>query len=131
MSIFGTCGAGFDSLAGLVSAGFDAFGYSLFSGFGASFLGSSFLVLLFRFLLFSLLFWCFTGWFSTFWINIEQRFSNIQTVSSVDMELQQFSCLGTLDFNSNFISLYVSDCFVLLNPFSLLFNEFSNSSFID
>lgn len=44
MSIFGTCGAGFDSLAGLVSAGFDAFGYSLFSGFGASFLGSSFLV---------------------------------------------------------------------------------------
>lgn len=38
MSIFGACGAGFDSLAGLVSAGFDCFGYSFFSGFGSSFL---------------------------------------------------------------------------------------------
>lgn len=76
--------------------------------------------LLFWFLLFSLLFWCSTSWFSAFWINIEQRFSNIQTISSIDVELQQFSCLRTLDLNSNFISLYVSDCFVLLNPFSLL-----------
>jgi len=38
MSIFGTCWAGFDSLAGL-----DVFGYSFFSAFGAYFLGSSFL----------------------------------------------------------------------------------------
>lgn len=40
MSIFGTCGAGFE-------AGFDAFGYSFFSAFGASFLGSSFLTYFF------------------------------------------------------------------------------------
>lgn len=40
MSIFGTCGAGFE-------AGLDAFGYSFFSAFGASFLGSSFLTYFF------------------------------------------------------------------------------------
>lgn len=43
MSIFGVWVVGFDSLAGLVSAAFGAFGYSFFSTFGCSFLGYSFL----------------------------------------------------------------------------------------
>lgn len=99
---------------------FRCFWLLFFFCFWCLFFGFLFFNLLFWFLLFNLLFGGFTCRFSAFWIKIKQRFSNIQTVSSADVELQQLSCLRTLNFNSNFISLYVSDCFVLVNPFSLL-----------
>lgn len=43
ISILGACGVGFDSLAGLVSAGLEGFDYSFFYCLGSSFFVSSFL----------------------------------------------------------------------------------------
>mgnify|MGYP006897241769 CR=1 FL=1 len=55
-----------------------------------------------------------------FGVNIEKRFSDIETVSLSDMELENFACVRTFDFDSDFIGFNIGDSLVLVDPLSLL-----------
>lgn len=111
------------------------FGWFWFFGFSRLGFGLLFF-LWFRFLFFSLfffgllfgllLFGLSSSRFCTFWIDIEQWFSNVQAVTSADVELEEFTGVWTLDFNSNLIGLYVGYGLILINPISFLWNYYLN-----
>ena len=107
---------------------FDWLGFSGWLWFRLLFFGllffSFFLFnLLFGLLFLSLLFWSTSSRFCSFRIDIKQWLSYIQTITSVDVEFKQFTGLWAFDFNGNFISFDIGDCFVLVNPISFLWNQ--------
>ena len=89
----------------------------------------------FRFLFFSLFFFSLLFWlllfslssrFCAFWINIKQWLSYIQTITSTNVEFKKFTSVRALNFNSNFVSLYVGYSLILVDPFSFLWNYYQN-----
>jgi hypothetical protein len=64
-------------------------------------------------------------------INSEKRLSDGNGVSNSSVELGEDTFRRSLDLNSNFISLDVSDGLILINPFALLLDELGDSALSD
>lgn len=109
----------FWSLFGWLGLGWFGFGLLFFLWFRLLFFSLFFFNLLFRLLLFGL-----SSRFCAFWINIEQWFSDVQTVPSTNVELQKFTSMRALDFNSNLIGLNVGYGLILFDPVSFLWNYY-------
>lgn len=70
-------------------------------------------------LFFGLLFLFLSRRFGTFRINIKQRLSYIEAVTSIDMEFYYLAGMRAFNLDSNFISFDISNSLILFNPISL------------